>query len=143
MNASVETTTAQVALVAAGPGDPGLLTVCAVGLLAHADVIVTDPACEQMARAHAHADAEVLLAVDDDGQVADHAERVRMVIEPAMQGRCVVRLMAGDPVLDGSLALEAAALTAAGIHYDIAPGCLHGDGLRGLRGVRADRRPGA
>ena len=35
MNAS---RTTQVSLVAAGPGDPGLLTVCAVGLLRDADV---------------------------------------------------------------------------------------------------------
>jgi uroporphyrinogen III methyltransferase/synthase len=115
-------TTAQVSLVAAGPGDPGLLTVCAVGLLNSADVVVTDAECEAIARTHARADAEVLVAVDENGQVADHAERVRLVIDPAESGRSVVRLMAGDPVLDGSLALEAAALAHAGIHYDVAPG---------------------
>jgi uroporphyrinogen III methyltransferase/synthase len=120
MNATV--TTAQVSLVAAGPGDPGLLTVCAVGLLNGADVVVTDPDCEQIARAHARHDAEIIVAVDEDGQVADHAERVRLVIDPAAAGRSVVRLMAGDPVLDGSLALEAAALAEAQIPYEIAPG---------------------
>jgi uroporphyrinogen III methyltransferase / synthase len=114
--------TAQVSLVAAGPGDPGLLTVCAVGLLNGADVVVTDPACEEIARTHAGPQAEVLVAVDDDGQVADHSERVRMVVEAAQAGRCVVRLMAGDPVLDGSLALEAATLAEAAIPYEVAPG---------------------
>jgi uroporphyrinogen III methyltransferase / synthase len=120
MNASSRTT--QVSLVAAGPGDPGLLTVCAVGLLQDADVVVTDPECEPIARAHARFDSQILVAVDDDGNVADHADRVQLVIEPALEGRRVVRLMAGDPVLDGSLALEAGALAREGITYDIAPG---------------------
>ncbi len=114
--------TTLVALVAAGPGDPGLLTVCAVGLLHEAEVIVTDPECEPMARAHAHPGARILVAVDDDGQVADHIDRVQLVIEPALAGQHIVRLMAGDPVLDGSLALEAAALAEEGITYDIVPG---------------------
>jgi uroporphyrinogen III methyltransferase/synthase len=122
MNAQLATTNAQVSLVAAGPGDPGLLTVCGVGLLAGADVIVTDPECAHIAREHAAREAEVIVTVDDEGQILEHAERVQLVIEPAAEGRCVVRLMAGDPVLDGSLALEAAALAEAGIAYDIAPG---------------------
>ncbi len=112
----------EVSLVAAGPGDPGLLTVCAAGLIGSADVVVADPECETLARSHSREDAQVIVAVDADGRVADHAERVGLVIDSARDGRTVVRLMAGDPVLDGSLALEAAALSQAGITYDIAPG---------------------
>ena len=122
MNAQTGTTNAQVSLVAAGPGDPGLLTVCGVGLLAGADVIVTDPECAHIAQGHSGPGAEVVVTVDPEGHVLDHAARVQLVIEPAAQGRSVVRLMAGDPVLDGSLALEAAALAEANIAYDIAPG---------------------
>ena len=83
MNASH---TNQVSLVAAGPGDPGLLTVCAVGLLHAADVIVTDPDCEPMAAVHARPDAQIVVAVDDDGQIADHVDRVRLMLEPALAG---------------------------------------------------------
>ncbi len=122
MTTDRSTPAGEVSLVAAGPGDPGLLTVCAAGLIGGADVIVTDPQCEALARTHARADAEIIVAVQDDGVVCDHAERVRLLVDPARAGRSVVRLMAGDPVLDGSLALEAAALTHAGITYDIAPG---------------------
>ena len=122
MTTDRSTPAGEVSLVAAGPGDPGLLTVCAAGLIGGADVIVTDPQCEALARTHARVDAEIIVAVQDDGMVCDHAERVRLVIDPARAGRSVVRLMVGDPVLDGSLALEAAALTHAGITYDIAPG---------------------
>ncbi len=141
----------EVSLIAAGPGDPGLLTVCASGLLAAADVIITDPECEELARSNARPGAEVIVAAGADGQVADHWERVRLVIDPAQAGRRVARLMAGDPVLDGSLALEAEALAKAGLTYDIAPGvstvtgtaayagfALTGGRARELRVVEAD-----
>lgn len=121
MNATPQTASL-VSLVAAGPGDPGLLTVCATSLLGAADVVVTDPECESLARTFACPEAEILVAVDEAGQVADHAERVRLVLDPAHRGRRVVRLMAGDPVMDGSLALEAAALATARVGFEIAPG---------------------
>lgn len=111
-----------VSLVAAGPGDPGLLTLCAAEHLAHADVVVTDPECEGLARAHAPECATIVATVDAEGTPLDRGTRARLVIDPARDGRVVVRLMAGDPVLDGSLALEASALSAAGVSYDIAPG---------------------
>ena len=38
------------------------------------------------------------------------------------EGRHVVRLMAGDPVLDGAFARESAALTKAKIVFDFVPG---------------------
>ena len=67
------TSTASVSLVSGGPGDPGLLTVCAVGLLASADVIVTDPECAHLVAAHAAPEAEVVIAADAEGNAADHA----------------------------------------------------------------------
>ncbi len=116
------TLTAQVSLVAAGPGDPGLVTVCAATHLARADVIVTDLECQHIAVLHARPDAQVVVAVDAEGNAADHAQRVRLVIDPVLAGHSVVRLLAGDPVLDGSMALVAQALSDAGIGFDITPG---------------------
>jgi uroporphyrinogen III methyltransferase/synthase len=123
-----------VSLVAAGPGDPGLLTVCAADLISHADVIVSDPECVELARLHAGSDAEVLVTADDEGNALDRSTRARLVIDPAHAGLDVVRLMAGDPVLDGSLALEASALAAAGLPFDIAPGVSTGTGSAAYAG---------
>jgi siroheme synthase len=47
-------------LVGAGPGDPGLLTVRAVELIAAADVILYDRLIPQEALAHARPDAEIV-----------------------------------------------------------------------------------
>lgn len=111
-----------VSLVAAGPGDPGLLTLCAAELIGHADVVVADSECQELARAHAHPGAQIVLTVTADDLPLERGERVRLVIEPALSGLTVARVMAGDPVLDGALALEASALAASGVPFEVAPG---------------------
>ncbi|MEZ5117957.1 MAG: bifunctional uroporphyrinogen-III C-methyltransferase/uroporphyrinogen-III synthase [Candidatus Nanopelagicales bacterium] len=111
-----------VALVAAGPGDPELLTVRAAALLREAEVVVTDPACAGLAEAYAPPEADVVPAVDDDGLPLDHTARARLVVEAAREGRRTVRLLSGDPVVDGSLAVEAAALHRAKVPFEVAPG---------------------
>lgn len=111
-----------VVLVAAGPGDPDLLTVRGREVLGAADVIVSDPETVEIAEQFGRGCCEVLPAVDVDGQPLSHAARASMVVSLAQSGKVVARLLAGDPILDGSLRLEAAALVAAGLHYEIAPG---------------------
>ena len=111
-----------VALVAAGPGDPDLLTLRAASLIKDADVIVVDADAVQIASAHAATDALVVPAVGKGGVPLEHAERVKMVIEAAKEGKSVVRLLAGDPVVDGTLPVEAAALRKAKVPFEVAPG---------------------
>lgn len=111
-----------VALVAAGPGDPELLTLRAARLLAAADLIVADADVADIARAHARPDAEIVVAVDDAGLPLDQAGRSALVIGGARAQRTTVRLISGDPVIDGSLLHEAAALRKARIDFEIAPG---------------------
>ncbi|MHB1164195.1 MAG: bifunctional uroporphyrinogen-III C-methyltransferase/uroporphyrinogen-III synthase [Candidatus Nanopelagicales bacterium] len=111
-----------VALVAAGPGDPELLTLRAASLLAQADVIIVDADAVAMAQAHAGPQATVTVAVNDAGLPLDQAARSALVIEAAREGKATVRLIAGDPVIDGTLLHEAGALRKARIDFDIAPG---------------------
>ena len=54
-------------LVGAGPGDPGLMTVRALELIARADVIVHDRLIPAGALAGARTDAEVLYAGKEGG----------------------------------------------------------------------------
>jgi uroporphyrinogen III methyltransferase/synthase len=111
-----------VALVGAGPGAADLLTVRAVHLLSSADVIVVDADVVDLARLHASAGAEVVVAVDASGLPLDQAGRAAVVVEAARAGRSVVRLISGDPVLDGSFLNEAAALRKAKLDFELAPG---------------------
>jgi uroporphyrinogen III methyltransferase/synthase len=111
-----------VSLVAAGPGDPELLTLRAARLLAEAEVIVVDADAVTVAQAHAGPLATVTVAVDAAGLPLDQAARSALVIEAARAGKTTVRLIAGDPVIDGTLLHEAGALRKARIDFEVAPG---------------------
>ncbi len=111
-----------VAIVAAGPGDPELVTLRAAALLAAADLIVVDADAIAVATAHAGPATTVHPAVGIDGMPLEHGDRTKLVVDAAREGRSVVRLVSGDPVIDGTLLQEAGALHKARIHFDVAPG---------------------
>lgn len=98
---------ARVALVGAGPGDPGLLTLRAAELLAQADVVLVDRLVHPDVLAHCREGVEV---VDVTGHLdpADPASTVRW--EALAQGSGTVVVLMG---LD-RLRLVAAFLVAAG-----------------------------
>ena len=64
----------------------------------------------------------MVAAVDQEGLPLTHSARAELVVELAISGKSVARLLSGDPVLDGSLQIEAQTLTAAGIPFEVAPG---------------------
>ena len=116
-------TTGRVALVGAGPGDPELLTVKALRLIQSAEVILHDdlvsPAILELASPHA--------MVENVGKrcgvkTITQDQINALMIEHASQGRAVVRLKCGDPLLFGRAAEEILALTAAGVAHEIVPG---------------------
>ncbi len=113
---------APVVLVVAGPGDPQLLTIRGREVLGAADIIVSDPEVVHVARQFGRGCCEVLPALDAEGQPLSHAGRVALVESLASPGRIVARLLSGDPIMDGSLRLEAEALSAAGLQYEVSPG---------------------
>ena len=112
----------QLALVAAGPGDPELLTLRAVSLLQLADTVVVDADALAIMGDHVPTETTVTVAVDADGVPLDPAGRAKLAIEAFRAGHRVVRLMAGDPFLDGTAALESAALRRARVPFEVAPG---------------------
>ena len=66
------TSKGSVAFVGAGPGDPGLLTVRAVELLASADIVVTESQDAAFVARFCRPDVEVIDgSVGDDGQPHD------------------------------------------------------------------------
>jgi uroporphyrinogen III methyltransferase/synthase len=112
-----------VAFVGAGPGDPELLTVRAVELLARADVVVTESQDEAFVRRFCRPDVEVVDgSLGDDGQPLSHAVRARLVVKAAKSGGSVVRLLDGDPFLYATGSEEAAGCAKAGIPFEVVPG---------------------
>jgi uroporphyrinogen III methyltransferase/synthase len=112
-----------VAFVGAGPGDPELLTVRAVELLAKADVVVTESQDADFVRRFCRADVEVVDgSVGDAGQPLRHAVRARLVVKAAKGGGNVVRLLDGDPFLYATGSEEAVGCAKAGIPFEVVPG---------------------
>ncbi len=113
-----------VAFVGTGPGDPGLLTVRAVELIAAADVVVLDQLLREADVARwAGPDVEVLDAgFGEDGTPLTLAGRAKIVTRAARGGRRVVRLMDGDPTTFNGLAEEALACRKAQVPFEVVPG---------------------
>jgi uroporphyrin-III C-methyltransferase len=111
-----------VALIGAGPGDPGLLTLRGAALLGAAEVIVHDRLIPSELLALAPADAELIDVGKAPGASTPQREIIDTLIELGRSGRRVVRLKGGDPFVFGRGGEEAEALRRAGIEYEVVPG---------------------
>jgi uroporphyrin-III C-methyltransferase len=111
-----------VALIGAGPGDPGLLTRRGAELLGRADVVIHDRLVAPELLELAPIGAELIdvgkLPGESDRQAAINAQ----LIEQGRSGRRVVRLKGGDPFVFGRGGEEAEALRQAGVSYEVVPG---------------------
>jgi uroporphyrin-III C-methyltransferase/precorrin-2 dehydrogenase/sirohydrochlorin ferrochelatase len=112
-----------VALVGAGPGDPDLLTIKALRLIQSADVILHDDLVPQQILELAPHAAEVVNVGKRCGVKSITQDEINaLMIAHARAHRRVVRLKSGDPLIFGRAAEEIAALTEAGIDFEIIPG---------------------
>lgn len=110
-------------LVGAGPGDPELLTVRAVRLLQTADVVLPDDLVSDEVLGLASPSALVVPVGKRCGQPRITQAGIHaLMLEHAGAGQSVVRLKAGDPLVFGRAGEEIAALTEAGISFEIVPG---------------------
>ena len=122
-NLAAAATTGSLVLVGAGPGDPELLTLRAVRALQSADDILYDdlvlPGTLALARREARK-----IAVGKRGYKPSCTQYdiTRLIVSLAQQGRRVVRLKGGDPMIFGRAMEEIAAAKAAGIPVEVVPG---------------------
>lgn len=131
----------QVFLVGAGPGDPELLTLKAVRMLGCAQAVVYD----RLVSAEVLALAPPLARMVPVGKAPKAhlvpQERINeTLIELALDGLTVVRLKGGDPLVFGRGSEEVAALNAAGIPVEIAPGITAAQGVAAATGVPLTHR---
>jgi uroporphyrinogen III methyltransferase/synthase len=131
-----------VALVGAGPGDPGLLTVRGRERLEAADAVVYDRlvAPELVALAPPSA-RRVHTGKARDHQTMSQDAINNLLVLLAAEGRAVVRLKGGDPFLFGRGGEEAAALKRAGIPFEVVPGITSAVAVPAYAGIPVtDRR---
>jgi uroporphyrin-III C-methyltransferase len=120
---STEAQPGTVYLAGAGPGDPDLLTLRAVTLLQTADVILPDDLVTDEILALASPTAEIIPVGKRCGQPRITQAGIHaLMLEHASQGRSVLRLKSGDPLIFGRASEEIAALREAGIPFEIVPG---------------------
>jgi uroporphyrin-III C-methyltransferase len=113
----------RVYLVGAGPGDPELLTVKALRVLAAAEIVLHD----------ALVTSEILALVSPQARLIDVGKRCGQklltqeeinsyLIHAAGVASMVVRLKSGDPLIFGRAGEEIEALSKAGVEFAIVPG---------------------
>ncbi len=130
----------RVALVGAGPGDPGLLTVRALELLRSAEVVAYDELVSEAILALVPAGIELLAVGRRSGRGHTDYRLHPDVLARAREGKAVVRLKAGDPMVFGRGAEEAEELVAAGIPFEIVPGISAALGAAAYAGIPLTHR---
>ncbi|MGH7846965.1 MAG: uroporphyrinogen-III C-methyltransferase [Candidatus Binatia bacterium] len=114
---------ANVYLIGAGPGDPGLMTVRGLQLLREADVVIYDRLVNPILLEEAPVNAALVFAGKTSSYHSLPQEQINeLLISHARNGSQVVRLKGGDPFVFGRGGEEAEALRAAGIPFEVIPG---------------------
>jgi uroporphyrinogen III methyltransferase / synthase len=115
-------TAGKVWLVGAGAGEPGLITVRGQALLERADVVLFDALAHPALLEHCR-QAELFSVGKRYGEhSADQSAIIEQMVALARQGKRVVRLKGGDPLMFARGAEEALALAEAGVAFEIVPG---------------------
>ncbi|MFO1184597.1 MAG: siroheme synthase CysG [Bauldia sp.] len=112
-----------VSLVGAGPGAEDLLTLRAQRALQAADVILYDRLVPEAVVAMGRRDAaRIDVGKARGGRAIAQEEINAALVRHAQEGKRVVRLKSGDPLIFGRAGEEMAALRAAGVPFDVVPG---------------------
>lgn len=123
-------------LVGAGPGDPGLITVRGRECLEKADVLVYDSLANPLLLDCAPASAERIYVGKQGSSHAMEQEEINLLIAAkAKEGKTVVRLKGGDPLVFGRGAEEALVLIEHGVPFEIVPGITSGIAAPAYAGI--------
>ena len=123
-----------VAIVGAGPGDPGLITVRALEFVRASEILVYD----RLVSLDLVAEAVGAARVERDGLAQEEVNE--LLVHHGLRGRRVVRLKGGDPFVFGRGGEEVAALAAAGVPYEVVPGVSTLTAVPALAGIPLTHR---
>jgi uroporphyrinogen III methyltransferase/synthase len=128
-------TTGHVYLIGAGPGDPGLITVRGLRLLATADVVLYDHRVNPRLLHHARADAEKIDVGAAAPEPMEQEAICFLLLEKAREGQSIARLKWGDPYFFDHGGPEALFLHQQGIPFEVVPGVPAGVAAPAYAGV--------
>ena len=135
----------KVYIVGAGPGDPDLLTVRALGLLRSADAVIYDYLVPREILSLASGKA-AKICYARRGRTAGHGAVIKQnaihetMVRLAREGKSVVRLKSGDPLVFGRGGEEAEHLSREGIPFEIVPGITAAMGCAAAAGLPLTHR---
>ena len=131
----------RVTLVGAGPGDPDLLTLKAVRALQSAEVILYDQLVSAEVLDFARREAKrIMVGKTGHGPSCQQGEINELMLRLARQGKHVVRLKGGDPLIFGRASEEIEACRRAGIEVAIVPGITAAQGAAAWLGISLTQR---
>lgn len=113
----------QVYLVGAGPGDPELVTMKAVRVLAEAEVVLYDFLVHPNLLQYCHPEAKLVCVGKRKGFHSKKQTQIhQLILKYIRQNKCVVRLKGGDPLVFGRGGEEMMFLAKHQIRYEVIPG---------------------
>lgn len=133
-----------ISIVGAGPGDPELLTLKALKRIQEADYILHDALVSDEILNLAQPDAERIYVgkIYLDGQdQTDRQEGInQLIIKLAHEGKRIVRLKSGDPMIFGRGAEEIRFCIDNQLNYEVIPGVTSALGAAALHGIPLTER---
>lgn len=132
-------------LVGAGPGDPALITVRGRQLIDGADAIVYDALANREllpsdARETGHPELHFVGKRGGDRESVSQDEINELLVRLAREGKRVVRLKVGDPLVFGRGSEEAQALNNSSVLFEIVPGVTAGIAAPAYAGIPVTHR---
>ena len=127
-------------LVGAGPGDPRLITLRAIECLQQAEVVIHDRLLNPSLLAYAPQAEIIDAAQEPEVHPRPQDQITALLVAKALEGKVVVRLKGGDPLVFGRGGEEALALAEAGVPFKIVPGVTSATAVPTYAGIPITQR---
>ncbi|QGY40050.1 uroporphyrinogen-III C-methyltransferase [Pseudodesulfovibrio cashew] len=132
---------ANVFLVGAGPGDPGMLTLRAKEIIETCDIMIYDYLANADFLKWCKPECEILYVGKKGGDHTLPQDKINdLIVEKSRSGLTVCRLKGGDPYVFGRGGEEGEELVEAGIDFEVVPGITAGVAAPAYAGIPVTHR---